>query len=453
MRLSSSLHGSPRTVVYDPPPLHPGQATVLRKALAPDNRKLAIACGTNWGKTILLGELVTGLAWERPGFRSRIIAPVYRQVEISWRVFQALLEPTLALPPELRPTFRKGDRVLEYPKVRTREQRAYTEFRSGDDPDSLYGDRLDFVGIDEAAKCKEGVLDASETNTTATDGRIVAISTPKGRNFFFRMVCRGEDPTELEWDSYRAVTTENPYVRPELVEQRRRSMPESIFRQEYLAEFMDDEDLVFPGVERAYFDGENAEPKAGRLYAAGLDLGQAQNYTVLSVFDWETKREVFQLRVYRRPWPEIRRMILKVLLKFSPTLEMDATGVGKPIYEDLVRELREAKTKIAAVRRAQGDRVPTTIVTPFRFSQRSKAELVQNLQVMIENEEIHIMDKPETRAEYGNYSYEYRHKTGTLSYGPSPGYHDDIVDAHALAAWAMRRRPLKASRHGIYDDY
>jgi len=69
--------------------------------------------------------------------------------------------------------------------------------RSADDPDSLRGEGLDFVVMDECAFMQENAwIEALRPALSDRQGRAMFISTPKGRNWFWRIWQRGLDDGE-----------------------------------------------------------------------------------------------------------------------------------------------------------------------------------------------------------------------------------------------------------------
>jgi predicted phage terminase large subunit-like protein len=95
--------------------------------------------------------------------------------------------------------------------------------------------------IDEAAHARY-LKDAWERaiSPTLTDfgGDAWFISTPNGMNYFYELFRRGGDPTFPDWASFHMPTSANPHIDPAEVEQKRRELPDLVFRQEYLAEFV-----------------------------------------------------------------------------------------------------------------------------------------------------------------------------------------------------------------------
>jgi len=383
---------------YEP---RPSQAVIF-KSMA---RFLSIDAGRRWGKT------VTGLNWLFEGVCEDEginwwIAPVYSQSRMAFRKFlSAVKEGKVSWMlknvshTELRIDF-INDGVME--------------FKSGDNPDSLRGEGLMRVVIDEAARVKREVWEEIiRPAVSDTGGRVLFLSTPKGKNWFFDIWTRGQDPLQPEYESWRSPTADNPFVLPADVEQARQSLPDDVFRQEYLAEFLDDMAGVFRNV-KACVGAEPQEPKEGRSYYAGLDLARLVDFTVLVILD-EEGNQVFMDRFNIIDWKEQVRRITEICEKYDPYLLIDSTGVGDPI----LGELQNAGLNVEG----------------YQFTNPKKKALIELLRIAFEQERIKIFDDPVLKNELDIYEYKIN-PSGIVHYSAPEGYHDDAVTALALANWA-----------------
>jgi hypothetical protein len=82
-------------------------------------------------------------------------------------------------------------------------------------PDSLVGEGLSGVILAEAAKLKERIWTKYIRPTLADfKGWGLMPSTPEGKNWFYRMWQRGQDPNDLNWASWRRPSWVNDHVFP-----------------------------------------------------------------------------------------------------------------------------------------------------------------------------------------------------------------------------------------------
>ena len=305
------------------------------------------------------------------------------------------------------------------------------EFRSADNPDSLRGEGVARVVIDEAARVKrEAWEDVMRPAISDTGGRVMFISTPKGRNWFFEMWTRGQDTRAWEdYESWIFPTADNPKIPASDIEQARLTLPADVFRQEYLAEFLEDSAGVFRNVEACInHELRQEEPVPGKQYYAGLDLAKYVDFTVLDILD-NAGRQVYFNRLNKLDWPYQKRLIAEVVKQYNANLCMDSTGVGDPIHDDLAG---------AGLR-----------VFGYRFTQESKKKLIEALMIAFEQKKIAIFDNAVQTNELKIFEYEIN-PSGTVSYSAPEGYHDDCVIALALANWAWVTGGRRASAEVLW---
>jgi len=95
-------------------------------------------------------------------------------------------------------------------------------------------------------------------------------------------------------------------------------------------------------------------------------------------------------------------------------------------------------------------------VEPVKFSAQRKRELIENLITAIESEELSAPEIPDLRHEMQVFEYDVT-RGGNLRYDAPAGFHDDTVDALALANdvrdAAARTNVAKTARSGGGEDY
>ncbi|WP_168442317.1 terminase large subunit domain-containing protein [Pontiella desulfatans] len=119
-------------------------------------------------------------------------------------------------------------------------------FLSADNPENIRGYGFRGLVIDEAALVPLDVWNYILRPTIAqTLGWAVFISTPKGRNWFYDMYTRGNDPEEPDFESFHFRSNESKYFPAEEWDEAQRTLPADVFKQEYEAEFLEDSAGVF----------------------------------------------------------------------------------------------------------------------------------------------------------------------------------------------------------------
>ena len=381
-----------KTVRIDVHP-HPGQAEVH----ADSARFKVLAAGRRWGKTRLGVHECLEVASN--GGRAWWVAPTYKMSEVGWR-------PLHRMGAKIGAEIRRADRQIILPNG------GEVTVRSADNPDSLRGEGLDLVVIDEAAFVSPDAWNyALRPALSDRLGRGIFISTPKGHNWFWMEWNKGAagDP---DYSAWQLPTRNNPYIAPDEIETARKSLPERIFQQEYLAEFIEDAGGVFRGVLDAAVLYPQ-DPIEGHEYVFGVDWGKHNDFTVIWVLDSTAKEAVFMDRFNQIDYRfQVGR--LQVLYdKYRPVyIRAEANSMGDPVIERLIERGMS--------------------VVPFTTTNASKKEIIERLALAFERKTIKIINDPTAVAELQAYEAE-RLPSGMFRYSAPEGMHDDTVMALALA--------------------
>jgi hypothetical protein len=186
-------------------------------------------------------------------------------------------------------------------------------------------------------------------------------------------------------------------------------------------------------------------------YYLGLDLGQSQDYTAITILEKEPQSEDtpsnYRIRYLERPqlgtpYPDIVEKVSKMLnsdqLKDKATLVVDQTGCGRPVF-DL---FEKAGLNPIGISIHGGDAV-THEGSSWRVPKR---DLVACLQVLLQNERLKVSKKLKLEQvlsrEMLNFKVKIDPKTAHDSYSAwREGDHDDLVLAVAMAAWCGEYGP------------
>jgi hypothetical protein len=128
--------------------------------------------------------------------------------------------------------------------------------------------------IDEAARVPDELYNSVRPMLTVARGRMVLLSTPYGKRGFFHKEWADGGPT---WHRIEVPATQIARIAPESLEEERRALGESWFRQEYCCSFEALEGLVYPDVARHEVPG--AAP-TGILFG-GIDFGFANPFAAV----------------------------------------------------------------------------------------------------------------------------------------------------------------------------
>ena len=293
---------------------------------------------------------------------------------------------------------------------------SFIDFRSVDRPENLEG-----FGYDKAFLNEAGIILKDEYlyyNAIAPmlfefKPTTVIGGTPKGSGgLFHRLALMGQSAEHPDYKYFHFTTFDNPYLTRDEIEQNKTRVPQNVWLQEWLGEFLEDAGVVFRGISRV-MTAQPKEPITGHVYVMGVDLAKVQDYTVIAIYDRENRAQVYQDRFNHLNWGYQKQKIIALSKHYNDALVVvDASGLGDPIAEDLAMA-----------------GVP---VDPFKFTNSSKKELVEKLMLWIEQRKMTMINIPETEQEFRAFTYDVS-SSGLVRYNAPIGMHDDIIMAHGLA--------------------
>ena len=371
------------------------------------HRFKVICCGRRFGKTRLAAYTVIIWALTTNEQVIWIVSPKYSQTMIMWRMIKKYL------PKKYVADIKEGELYIELINGST------IWAKSADNPDALVGEGLDFLVMDEAARTKTDAWEiALEPALMDKKGSALFISTPKGKNWFYNLYLRGINDTYPEYKSFNYTSYENPILDPEELEKKKESMPELIYRQEIMAEFIEGGGEVFQDI-REVLGSVLRDSFLDHSYVMGVDLAKYRDFTVLTVADISTGEIVYFERFNKIDWGFQKDRLKDVAHRYNDALcFIDSTGVGDPIVEDLQRM--------------------DMLVSPYKFTVQSKYDLVKNLTIMIKARKIKIPQDRTIIDELSAYTYELL-PSGVVRYGAPEGMHDDCVTSIMLTAWGLSK--------------
>jgi hypothetical protein len=389
---------------------HAAQQTVVSEA----RRFNVVACGRRWGKTELGMDLakVTAIDASAP---TGWFSPTFNMMTDVWRDLERALFPIIV----------GKNKTERYMRL---EGGGQIDFWSLDNPDMARGHKYARAIVDEAAMIPQlqyAVEFVIRPTLTDLIGDLWMLSTPKGRNYFWRGYQMGQDPGEQEWASWKMPTAANPYMKPKELEDARQQLPERIFAQEYLAEFLEDEGAVFRNI-AACMNAPETTPAdhEGHKLVAGVDWGKHNDFTVISVGCKTCRCEVAIDRFNQIDYAFQRSRLVVLANKWGVrNIFPESNAMGEPIIEQLHRD-----PDLAGVR-----------IQPFATTASSKPPLIENLALALEREEWQFVDDPVGRGELEAFERKVSANTGRSTYAAPEGLHDDTVMARALMVQGASR--------------
>jgi hypothetical protein len=382
-----------------------------KPVLASGARFRVLDCGRRWGKTKLSAKIALDKA-RKPKQMIWWIAPTYRVVKRgSKEILRQLPPDVLAHDPPPETNFDAGRSVILRFKNGT-----IIEFYSAERPEGMLGEGVDFAVLDEAA-LMPGHIWEQVVRPTLMDrqGGALLISTPRGRNWFYRAFNRGQDPTEKDWESWQYPSWTNEYLPEGEVEDMKRDLPQVLYEQEVEAKFIAAGSNVFVVAD------EIIRPMVAPQghVVLGIDLAKTVDFTVIYGANAKTRENCYYERFQDVTWPRQRRRIIRAAKKClqsgatGVTICMDSTGVGDP----MVDELEELGFDVI------GKNFTTW-----------KDKMVKLLAKDMEDGKAFLLE--DEIGEFEQYQLSIT-PGGRVTYSAPSGEHDDAVAAKMLQHWAL----------------
>lgn len=408
--------------------LHSSQKEVL-KPLNKGKKEIVLCCGRRWGKSALCGYVVAKRfieLWKevqegkRDSVKIWIVAPTY---ELSRKVYTYVIKFLLKVEPNIKRYM--TDRPA--PQIKLRED-IWIQCKSTTEPQSLLGEELDMLILDEAANISKKIWFDYLIPTTASKIRKCQsffISTPRGKNWFHDLwVVAKENEAAFHYTSLDGVS-----IGEKEWERLKASSPKDMFQQNFEATFLEEAASVFRGVKEIVSPNCLSEPKPGAQYIMGVDLAQINDFTVLSMLDRSTNTMVAFDRFQKLSYPLQIKRIHELANKYNRAkIVLELNNVGAPVAQTLQENGA----------RVEGFKTVGTISKDFE-KKGSKQQAIEKLAVDIENKNLTIPAWDILIDELQAFSCELT-GAGNIKYGAPEGYHDDCVMSLALANWALKSK-------------
>jgi hypothetical protein len=308
---------------------HKAQREVLQNL----KRFNVLDCGRRWGKTKIAAHIILKEA-RKPKQMLWWVAPTYKIVKRGYKEILRQLPPdVLAHDPPPETNFDAGRSVILKFKNGT-----VMEFYSAERPEGMLGEGVDFAVLDEAAMMN-GHIWEQVVRPTLMDrqGGALLISTPRGRNWFYRAYQRGQDDSETIWASWQFPSWTNETLPEGEIEDMKKDLPQVLYEQEVEAKFIAAGSNVFVVADEIIRDLVQPE---GHV-VLGIDLAKTTDFTVIYGANAKTRENCYYERFQDVTWPKQRRRIIRAIKRLlrngatGVTIVMDSTGVGDPMVDEL----------------------------------------------------------------------------------------------------------------------
>lgn len=414
-------------IQYKRPFLYPYQQAILDSPARFTVTEAATKVGKTASHIIWLFEQAINL---RAGQSVWWVAPVYTQAKIAFRRMRNQLSNHSG---SLQKHFFK---VNESGLTLTLPSGGIIAFKSAEKPDNLYGDDVYAAVFDEFTRAREEAWHALRSTLTATGGPCKFIGNVKGKKNWGYLLAQRAKAGEHNYAHFKITAYDaaaagmvtkdgRPFIHE--VEAAKKDLPETVFRELYLAEAADDgtNPFGYSHIQQCTYPLSTAP-----AVCFGIDLAKTTDYTVIIGLDKDG--QVCYFDRFQKDWLQTTNTI-KNLPRNTP-ITIDSTGIGDPIAEDIARTMGN--------------------VEMFKFSSSSKQQLMEGLALAIQScaitfppytEKMPVNHPGHIKLELENFEFEYT-RTG-VRYSAPAGLHDDCVCALALA----RHKHSVAASWGKYS--
>jgi phage FluMu gp28-like protein len=309
---------------------------------------VTVNAGRQSGKTALSQQQTLYWALNYTGVCIYWVSPTQSQTS---KVYKQLLEMVIKAPIVESHKGSMGDTEIVF------KNGSIIKFRSAAQEDSLRGETIEYLVIDEAAFIKESVFQEILLPMLNVRGKkCLVISTPKGKNWFYYQYMRGG---EGKYKSFKFTSADNPYSSKEIIAIAKDNLPEVLFSQEYLGEFVDST-AIFENLDELCIL-EPRTPLQGEHYYIGIDVALKDDYTVTTVMN-EKNEVVFYDRVNHITAPELKGRLIDIFKTWRPRkIMIEENNQGLPIIQDL-KQIHGVKN-----------------IVGFKTTASSKPQIINNL--------------------------------------------------------------------------
>lgn len=445
------------------------QQDIVAEILYGKNQEVVINAGRAFGKDLTIGVALHDLcALLKPGTQVLFVCPYHSQTQ---NFYQQVLngknlredDPCYGeyFIPQTFEIVGKEVRFFDNPISGTFNG-SKIKAASAENPKSIRSGRADIIVINEAAFIPESIILNEVIPVLKRGGKIVYISTPNGKNWFYHKFVKGmRDPNHENYvkqlldpkvKSFYATYKDNPKAATDY-ELNARIQPKKVFQRETLARFMDD-NSIFTDLDKAFFECDYDNQSGNELwigeepikadksknipeakYVMAVDWAKINDFTVIFIMNILTGKIVYYRRMQKVDYNRQCLAVLEASLKYNQaSIVYDATGVGVAVG-DILGNLRLKKE------------YSMISLFPKTFTNEFKKDIILNLATRIETPDeyqcfipniqqiVHEMTLLEMKES----------ELGALKFAASKGEKDDCVMSLALVNWLWKEQRQSVS--------
>jgi len=397
---------------------HKKQKEIIDGVLNDTAKHHIVSVGRQFGKSLMGINLLLYWAINHKPCKILWVSPVYSQAnKVQKEIDNAIRHTNL---------IGSCNYSESYIKLRTGSE---VYFRSAERYDNIRGFTFDYAILDESAFMRGETWYEAVRPTLAVRGKkVLFLSTPKGKNWFYDLFKLGESVDNPNYKSYKGSSFDTPFIAEEEINDARKTLPTNIFKQEYMAEFIDDGGEVFSELDSNTF---NQYPKpSGKLYC-GIDIGRVDDFSVATIID-SAGNVIDIYRNNKQQWSTLVDELLSFIRKYNAVTLIEVNSMGDVIFEQLKAKYNN--------------------INAFVTTSKTKQEIIEGLILDMNENSVMIPSQqlfPPLYSELTTFTYEYNPKTRSIKYGHPNGLHDDCVISLALANYSRKTQSTKGKYNWV----
>ena len=315
---------------------------------------------------------------------------------------------------------------------------------SGPEGASIRGFTADILILEECGEMKDKIVnEVCMPMIAATDGQVIKIGTPKGKNNFWQSCYGKETKYWLSHIDYKIGLKAGQYT-AEFIEEQKYNLTSLEFRTEYEAQFIEDSDCYF---KQELIESCTEEYKMWTefgvdytimhkycQYYCGVDFARlGQDVTVITIIEKKNNhlRIIYVEEIKHKKLTEAIGRVKQLDAYFNfIKVCLDETGIGAGPTDVLEEELG-------------------TKITGVTFTIKSKEDMYSNLKKVMEQGRLKFPMIRKLYYELSDLRYEIT-GMGNTKIHHCEGGHDDYADSLMLGCWACKEDDFVLSGRRIF---
>ena len=382
------------------------QQDIIKMLEQPDIKFVTFLKSRQSGGSFLNKMLVTKWALENKNVKIGYITPT---LKLSKRFFKEL---SVSLKPFIS-NENRTDLIFDF------KTGSDLQFFSGESKDAIRGFQFDYVILDEAAFMNTETINLIIRPTWMIIGKkVVLCSTPNGNAGFFYDSCQLAINKEPLYAIKQINIYDNPFISKNEIDSIKKQIPERVWRQEYMGEFIDGSGTVFSNYRNCI--SKTNIIKNIENYAA-IDWAKENDYTVVTIIN-EMKQVVDIYRINKMEYVQQVKLIANKLRQYNvKRVISEENNIGTVVNELLRREW-------------------SGLIQKITLHNQLKRQIIEDLCVAFENEDIEIPNNEILLSELQSFTCNYNPSTQLVKYEAPSGLHDDCVISLAYAYYAVNHK-------------